>query len=348
MGRMPVLNMRNGRCIDESSAPYITAEINTGHFGKMDLAFEAIKAARNAGCDCIKFQSWKPESLFTTRYLTANRIEHRMYDRLSLDASQLSELSNECARAGIDFCSTPYSFAEIDELASIGSVPYLKIASMEIDNPEFLAYAGRSGVPIVLSTGMADMHEIRSAVSTILDTGNTNLALLHCTSVYPTPDNDLNLLNISTLRSEFPEVLVGFSDHSLGIIAPVVAVGLGARFLEKHFTLDRSKPGFDNAMALMPDQLAEYVRVSHSAASMLGTPERVLSEAELDQRKIMRRSVFAAEGLTAGTLLTREMLQFKRPGSGVSPSDSAIIVGRTLTHDVEEGQAIGPEDVTAV
>jgi N-acetylneuraminate synthase len=345
---MPALKMRNGRLVDEDSAPYITAEINTGHFGKIDLAVEAIRAAKGAGCDCIKFQSWKPESLFTERYLATNRIERRMYDRLSLDASQLRDLSDECASVGLDFSSTPYSFAEVDELVAMKNVPYIKIASMEINNPEFLRYVGVAGAPIVLSTGMSDIDEIRAAVSVILSTGNAQLAVLHCTSVYPTADNELNLNNILMLRREFPELVVGFSDHSLGDVAPAVAVGLGARFLEKHFTLDKSRPGFDNAMAMMPDELAKYVEVAHAALGMLGSDSRKVSDDELAQRSVMRRSIYAAGEMPAGLVITREMLQFKRPGTGLSPVLASELIGKKLVRSVVEGETLQLSDVKDV
>ncbi len=339
------LRLRNGRTITEGSQPYVTAEINTGHFGNMEMAVKAVHAAREAGCDCIKFQSWKPESLYTNKYLAEHRIERRIYERLSLDPGQLAELTQECNVQGIDFCSTPYSFSEIDDLVALETVPYIKIASMDINNLEFLRYAAETMVPLVLSTGMADMDEIRVAVSVILGAGGGELAVLHCTSLYPTPDSELNLLNIRTLKEEFPGVIVGYSDHSLGLVAPAVAIGLGSVMLEKHFTLDKSKPGFDNAMALDPLELASYVTNAHSAASMLGRSERVVSEAEIAQRQVMRRSVFAAAYLTSGTIITSDLIQVKRPGTGAPPTTVKDLIGKRLARDVAEGEPITLDDV---
>jgi len=334
------LKLQNQVLLDKNSAPYFTAEINTGHFGKYELALKAIDAAKAAGCDCIKFQSWAPESLYTRKYLIEHRIEHRMFKHLSLDAKQLKDLTLYCTEVGIDFCSTPYSFKEIDELVENANLPFIKIASMEINNHEFLEYAGKTGVPIVLSTGMADLNEIGSAVESILSTGNTQIALLHCTSIYPTPDADLNLLNISKFMAEFPELLIGFSDHSLGLLAAPIAVGLGARLIEKHFTLDKSKPGFDNAMALNVEELATLVADCKNAAKMLGNEEREISLAEVKQREVMRRSIYLTRDITAGEKFDETCFEFKRPGTGVEPNQVLKLIGKTAAHNLSSGDPI--------
>lgn len=337
---MPEITFSTGKSVGSGRSPYVSAEINTGHFGNMELAVKAVEAARAAGCDCIKFQSWKPESLFTNRYLEEHRIERRMFERLSLDYSELRELSQHAASIGIDFCSTPYSFAEIDELVSLGNVPFIKIASMDINNHEFLRYAAGTGAPIVLSTGMAEMDEVRRGVASVLSTGNDKLVLLHCTSVYPTADDELNLLNVQTFRTEFPDVVIGYSDHSLGVLASPIAVGMGAALLEKHFTLDKSKPGFDNSMALTVDELASFVSQCKLAGQMLGSPERHVSDAEKKSRGNMRRSIYVEEPIRAGESIRREHLQLKRPATGLGPDQLDRVVGRVAKADLDEGDMV--------
>lgn len=340
---MPEIEFPTGKSVGDGHAPYVTAEINTGHFGNMDLAIRAVEAAREAGCDCIKFQSWKPESLFTERYLQEHRIERRMFERLSLDYSELKDLAGHSASVGIDFCSTPYSFGEIDELVSLGNVPFIKIASMDINNHEFLRYAAGTGIPIVLSTGMAEMDEVRRGVEAVLSTGNSRLVLLHCTSVYPTADDELNLRNVEMFRAEFPDLVIGYSDHSLGVLASPVAVGMGAALLEKHFTLDKTKPGFDNSMALTVDELRIFVEQCKLAGSMLGMSSRHVSDAELKSRGNMRRSIYVSTPLKAGEVLTREHLQLKRPAVGLGPDALDTVIGRRVTVDMTEGDLLTEE-----
>ena len=337
---MSEIKFPTGKFVGNGHPPYVSAEINTGHFGNVELAVKAVEAARNADCDCIKFQSWKPESLFTSRYLADHRIERRMFERLSLGYSELKELSQHAASIGIDFCSTPYSFAEVDELISLENVPFIKIASMDINNHEFLRYAGSTGIPIVLSTGMAEMDEVRRGVASILSTGNRDLVLLHCTSVYPTADEELNLLNVQTFRAEFPDVVVGYSDHSLGVLASPIAVGMGAALLEKHFTLDKSKPGFDNSMALNVDELSTFVRQCKLAGEMLGSPDRHVSDAEKKSRSNMRRSIYVNGPIREGEPIRREHLQLKRPAAGLGPDQLDRVIGRVAKVDLVEGDMV--------
>jgi sialic acid synthase SpsE len=164
--------------------------------------------------------------------------------------------------------------------------------------------------------------------------------LLHCTSVYPTADDELNLRNITLFSREFPGIVIGYSDHSLGLLAAPVAVGMGAALIEKHFTLDKTKPGFDNAMALTVDQLAELASACRLSSAMLGSADRVVSESEMKQRGVMRRSIFAARALKSGEVIDRESIQLKRPGTGLGPDAVAQVIGRSVSRDLEEGDPI--------
>jgi len=318
----------------------VVGEINTGHFGDLDLAFEAIKGAKEAGLDVIKFQSWAPQSLFTEKYLSQNRIEAGLYKKFALDGSKLREIAQFCSQIGIGFSSTPYSNVEVDQLAQISNLAFIKVASMDLTNYPFLAHVCQTELPIVLSTGMCSFDEISRSIEWVLSKAKQPVTVLHCTSLYPTIDNIANLANISMLKDSFPEVSVGYSDHTLGIEAGVVAASLGATLLEKHFTTNKTKIGFDNAMALSLTEMEEYVSASRRAVSLLGTYERELTSAEQEQKQKMRRSAYLKRDVEVGEDLTEELVEFKRPGTGLDPSSIEPLLGRVFKMSLQEGDQL--------
>lgn len=318
--------------------PYIVAEVNTSHFGNFESAIEAIEVAKIAGCDCIKFQSWSPRSLFTSKYLEENRIQSRMYSKLAIRGDQLAKLAEYACEVGIQFSSTPYSTREVDELCGFTGVPFIKIASMDITNVPLIRHAVETGRPVVVSTGMADLSEIRSAANLFDD--QSQLTLLHCTSLYPTPMSLANVRNVELLREQFPECNVGYSDHTYGVSASIIAVALGAVLIEKHFTLDHSRPGFDNAMALGRDELRHFVSALRDGAASMGSRERVLSPEELEQRMKMRRSLHAAVDVPAGTLFDARMVEYKRPGDGLPLDALPSLEGRRVQQPLAAGDAL--------
>jgi N-acetylneuraminate synthase len=198
---MSTITFRNGRKVGEGEAPYIIAELNTSHFGKVDLAKEMIQSAKEIGADCVKFQSWTDETLYSKSYYDANPIAQRFVKRYSLSEDELGELVEYCGEIGIDFSSTPYSENEVDFLVEKTDAPFIKIASMELNNLPFLKYIGSKGMPVILSTGMGSMEEIERAVQTIESTGNTQIVILHCISIYPADPEITNLRNITSLKS---------------------------------------------------------------------------------------------------------------------------------------------------
>jgi N-acetylneuraminate synthase len=205
----------------------------------------------------------------------------------------------------------------------------------------------RTGVPMVLSTGMGDMDEIRRAVEVIERAGNRNICILHCVSVYPVAHSALRLNNILGLREAFPAYPSGFSDHSMGTEMATAAVALGACMIEKHFTLDRSRIGMDNQMATEPEEMARMVEHCRSVQEALGGTERIVSQAELAQRQKMRRSVVAARPLKAGTVLTLDDLDAKRPGTGLPPETTYALVGKTVARDIDDNTLISMADIAA-
>ena len=342
---MSSIKLADCTVIGEFGKPYIIAEVNSSHNGNVEVAKAMIDAAKDAGCDCVKFQSWTASTLYSKTYYKANPIAKRFVDKLSLSPEELKMMADYCHEKGIGFSSTPYSREEADFLADECYVPFIKIASMEVNNPEFISYIAGKGLPIVMSTGMADYEEVRRAVEIIESAGNRNIAILHCVSVYPTPAYRVNLNNMIALREMFPDYPIGFSDHTLGDEAAVAATVLGAAVIEKHITLDSNKIGMDNQMAMEPEPLKELVRKCKGIAGVMGSKERILQDDELKQRQNMRRSIVVTRDMKAGEILSRDDIDVKRPGTGIEPGRANELVGRTLKNDIESDMLLAESDL---
>lgn len=340
---MAVVKLKNGRFIGNGHNPYIVAELNSSHNGKVDIAKQMIDAAKDCGCDCVKFQSWSADSLYAAEYYQNNPVSKRIVTRFALKPDQLLELSGYCKEVGIGFSSTPYSNEEVDFLADIADAPFIKIASMEINNLPYLKYIGEKGVPIVLSTGMSTLDEIREAVKTIESTGNKQLCILHCVSVYPAPAEIINLKNMVMLQEEFPDYPIGYSDHTIGYEAASASIAVGAALIEKHFTLDNKKMGMDNNMATEPEEMKCLVNACQSVFRAMGSKERILLEGEEEQRLKMRRSLVTAREIHCGDVLAAEDMEAKRPGDGITPDHMCDVIGKTVNTDIPKGYLIKPE-----
>ncbi len=333
----------DGTEISDYGRPYVVAEVNSSHNGSMETAKKMIEAAADSGCDCVKFQSWSATSLYSKTYYRQNPIAKRFVDKFSMSPDQLLELSFYCREKGVAFSSTPYSEEEVDFLVNKCQIPYIKIASMEINNPKFLEYIGKKGVPIVLSTGMSDMPEIEKAVGVLESAGATQMVLLHCVSIYPTILTTVNLNNILGLRERFAKYPIGFSDHTEGDAAAVAATTLGAALIEKHLTLDHTKVGMDNGMATEPKALKELVSKCRDIHIALGTKERIVQPEELTQRQNMRRSIIARIDIPKGKVITESDLDAKRPGTGIAPECIGDILGKVANCDVEADTLLLPD-----
>lgn len=336
---------RDGTVVSDYGRPYIVSEVNSSHRGNLDIAKQMIDASVESGCDCVKFQSWSAESLYSKTYYDANPISKKIVKRLSLSPEQLKEIAEYCISKRISFSSTPYSEQEVDFMIDECNVPYIKIASMEVNNPRFLRYIGSKNVPIVLSTGMSSMKEVETAVRILEDAGAEQMVILHCVSIYPTVLNTVNLNNIIGLREQFTKYPIGFSDHTEGDEAAVAAVTLGAGMIEKHFTLDKSKVGMDNGMATEPPQFKELTRKCHDIQIALGSKARVVSDAELTQRENMRRSIIAAVDIPKGHLIKESDLNAKRPGTGIAPDKAELVIGKTAKVDIIADTLIALENL---
>jgi len=331
---MAICRFRDNTLISDFEKPYIVAEVNTSHNGDMTTAKLMIEKAKEIGCSCVKFQSWSQQSLYSTTYYKENPIAKRVFTKFSFNENELLEVANYCKQCGIAFSSTPYSAEEVDFLVEKSDAPFIKIASMDLNNYPFIDYIGRTGVPVVLATGMSDITEIQKAVEVFEKTGNRNLCLLHCISIYPPEISTIHLNNIIGLRKMFPEYPIGFSDHSIGIEMAIASVALGASLIEKHLTLDRHKIGMDNQMATEPEEMAQLVKSCLNVQTALGSEHRIVSDDEIEQRRKMRRSVVVTRDLKAGSELELSDLDVKRPGIGINPEKIDQLVGKVLKNDV--------------
>lgn len=329
----------------------IIAEAGVNHNGSMELARQLIDAAAVAGADFVKFQTFKTELLVSK---TAKKAEYQQQNTASDDDTQFSmlkqlelteamhaELIAHCRKAGIRFLSTGFDVESIDYLDSL-DLPFFKIPSGEITNKPFLEHIARKGKPVILSTGMATLSEVRDAVTVLNNSGLAphNLTLLHCNTAYPTPMEDVNLLAMVQLRNEFG-LPVGYSDHTNGIEISIAAVALGAAVIEKHFTLDRSLPGPDHQASLLPSELKDMVAaIRNVEKAIAGSGRKVPSAGELKNAGVARKSIVAAVPVTKGELFTAANLKVKRPGTGISPMKWDEVIGLPAKRDFNPDELI--------
>jgi N-acetylneuraminate synthase len=328
--------------------PYIIAEVGSNHNGNMDLCQRLIDAAADAGAHAVKFQSWTERSLIAeeeyarnTEYSDKKKHFGSLRDMVSayqLTAEQHVQAHAACQARGVAFCSTPFSNEEVDLLEGL-SVPFFKIASMDIVNLSLLRYVARKRKPMVISTGMATMAEIERAVDTVRGEGNEQIILLHCVSIYPPEYETIHLRNIPMLQQAF-DIPVGFSDHTLGTSIPLAAISLGACIIEKHFTLDQDMEGWDHAISANPEQLRTIVEQGTNVFTALGGYRRVVNPAEMEKRLKFRRSLVSRHKLDSGHILTESDLTAKRPGTGIAPQEIEYVVGRRLTSDLGADQVL--------
>lgn len=332
--------------------PYVIAEIGANHNGDLELAKKMILKAKEVGCDCVKFQSFDERLFAESVYQSAKFLNDgrdvqddllTAVRRYSLQPQDIRELSEFASIHEIDFSSSAFELDHVDELVRI-KAKFIKIASMDITNPILLRAIGGSGLPVILSTGMATVFEIGEALDVLVAAGASDIMLLHCVSLYPPKDDQINLNNIHMLEECFGYP-VGFSDHSLGADLSIAAVAKGAKVIEKHFTLDKSMEGWDHAVSADPGEMAQLVHGVRRAEASQGGRVRRLSEAELKMRDAMRRSIVAARSIPKGKKISLEDLTFKRPGTGINPMRVQYILGLSPTRDIIEGSVIAAEDL---
>jgi len=342
-----------GRTIGADQPCFIIAEAGVNHNGDMALAFRLIDEARAAGADAVKFQSFITEDLITAdaqkadyqaRSTGSGGSQYAMLKSLELDFAQHRRLKEYCERSGIVYLCTPYEYRSVDMLAEMGVAAY-KVASTDTSNIPFLRYLGGKGLPVLLSTGMSTLGEVEQAVAAVRS-GNPAVALtlLHCTSEYPAPLEDLNLRAIATLQRAFA-VPVGFSDHSVGILPSTWAAALGACILEKHFTLDRSMTGPDHRASIESGELAELVRSVRALECALGDGVKRIAPSEAKNKPVMQKRLVATRDIAAGERFGADLICPKRSAAGLLPRMWDEVIGRAAARAVAAGEPLRYGDV---
>lgn len=325
----------------------IIAEAGVNHNGDLELAKKLVVEAKNAGADIVKFQTAKLDSLVSkfaamAQYQKENigneTSQKDMLKKLLLDYEDFVTLRDYCVKIGIKFLSTPFDLESIDFLDSIGCDLW-KIPSGEITNLPYLIKIAKTNKPIIMSTGMCTMEEIEAAIKVIKDNGAGEITLLHCTTEYPVPYNEVNLNAMLTIKERF-QVDVGYSDHTKGIEVPIAAVAMGATVIEKHFTLDRNMEGPDHKASLEPDELKEMVDSIRNIECALGSGVKIPSESEKKNISVARKSIVAKREIKKGEVFTEENITTKRPGSGISPMRWFEVVGMEAKRDFAEDELI--------
>ncbi|MFC1666043.1 N-acetylneuraminate synthase [Pseudomonadota bacterium] len=327
----------------------IIAEAGVNHNGNSKLARQLIDVAVEAGADLVKFQTFTADSLVAVHASKADyqidatdncESQHTMLRRLEMTREMHEELFAYCDSCGIKFFSTGFSQSDVDLLATLG-LDRFKISSGDITNLPYLRHVGRYGKPIIISTGMAALEEVRMALVILEESGTPRdrITVLHCNTDYPTPMVDVNLCAMLTMRDAF-NVAVGYSDHTLGIEVPIAAVALGATVIEKHFTLDRDLPGPDHQASLEPKELKAMVAAIRNVEQAMGNGIKLPSPSEAKNLTVARKSLVAAKEISAGEAFTEHNLCVKRPGTGISPMDWDQVLGQKSPRDFKADELI--------
>jgi pseudaminic acid synthase len=335
------------RRIGAGQPVYVVAELSANHSGSLETARELVRAAKAAGADAVKLQTYtadtltirsdRPEFRISGGTLWDGRTLYDLYQEAATPWEWHADLFAEARRLGMDCFSTPFDTSAVDFLEALNP-PAHKIASFELVDLALLRKVAATRRPVILSTGMATLEEISEAVTTLRDTGCRELVLLKCTSSYPAPVEETNLRTIPDLASRF-DCPVGLSDHTPGIACPVVAVSLGASLIEKHFTLSRQTPGPDSAFSLEPTEFAEMIGAIRVAEAALGRVHYGLSPAETKSR-VFRRSLFAVADIAAGERFTEQNVRSIRPGHGLPPKELPKIVGKRAARAISRGEPL--------
>jgi sialic acid synthase SpsE len=341
--RLPAEFSIGGRPVGPGHPTYVIAEAGANHNRDLDTARALVDVAADAGADAVKFQTYSGATLYSRKtpkfkYLEplTDQSPTELLEDISLPREWQGELAAYARERDLHFFSTPFDLAAIRELDAL-DVPVLKIASFEIVDLGLIRAAAATGRPLLISTGMTVLGEIEDALQAAIEGGAPAVGLMQCTSVYPAPAERINLRAMATMANAF-EVPVGLSDHSLGIAVPIAAAALGAAFVEKHYTLDRSMVGPDHPFALEPEELTAMVAGIREAQAAIGDGRKdgPSPEEREEMYTLGRRSLIAARDLPAGTLLEADMITTKRPGFGIAPKHLPLVLGRELKVDVEE------------
>lgn len=334
----------------------IIAEAGVNHNGELEKALQLIDAAAEAGADYVKFQTFKTENLVQqeakkAEYQVTNTnddgTQFAMLKKLEIPMDWYDKLIARANEKGIGFLSTGFDEESIDFLDQLGC-EFFKIPSGEITNKPYLQYIAGKGKPVIISTGMSDLKDISNAIDVFISSGTRlcDITVLHCNTQYPTEMKDVNLLAMLNIEDEF-DVKIGYSDHTLGIEVPIAATALGARVIEKHFTLDRNLPGPDHSASLTPGELKSMVSgIRNIELAISGSGIKEPSTSEKKNIAAARKSIHLSRDIEEGTEITREHLIMLRPGDGISPMDIDGVIGRSVKHIIAKGHKLNWEDLS--
>jgi len=336
------------RWVGEGEPCFIVAEIGINHSGDIDLAKQMVDVAIKCGVDAVKFQTFKAEEFvasaggsYTYRSQGKEITEsmYEMFKRYEFSREEWETILAYCKDRDITFFSTPQNPSDLDFLLSLAKLPAIKVGSGDLTNLPLLRYYASKGLPMIVSTGMATIGEIEDAVNTIKSTGNDDLIILHCVSSYPTDADEVNLKRIKTIEQAF-HVIVGFSDHTIGPVAVIGAVALGAKVIEKHFTLGRDLPGPDHWFSADPRELRGLVEDVRLIEKGLGSSVITPTQKEWRMRDIARRSIVAKRDIDKGDIISEDMLTLKRPGTGLPPKFIEYVLGKEARIFIKKDELI--------
>jgi N-acetylneuraminate synthase len=305
----------------------------------------------------VKFQSWTKDSIFAKKkyednYFIADDYRQRndfsleeIVEEYSISEGELLEMKEFADEIGIDCTSTPFSKKEADFLVDKLKTPFIKVASMDLNNPYFLDYLACKNIPLIISTGLSELHEIDKAIAVIENTGNKQICILHCVSSYPPNDADVNLNNIQTLMKAYPDYPIGFSDHTLGIEIPLASIALGVAVLEKHFTLDKSMEGWDHKVSADKNELEAIVKGAKKINNALGS-FRIRATESVEQKAEFRRSIVLTREMKAGEMISASDIDYKRPGIGIKPEMTDFVIGLKVNKSLHIDHILIKEDLT--
>jgi len=338
------------KIVGDNHPTFIIAELGVNHMGDLNLAKKMITKAKEIGADAVKLQTFRTED-----FVSDERIEYqyfegvnqkrrvkesmfKMFKRYELDFETQKKLFNYARSIGIEIFSTP-SFKEgVDFLDEMG-VNVFKVGSDDLTNLKLVEYIAKKGKPVILSTGMSTLGEIEEALDTVYNTGNRDIILLHCTSLYPAPAEYCNLRVIESMKRMF-DLPVGFSDHTIGTLIPPIAVAMGANVIEKHFTLNKNLPGPDHWFSADVEELRKIIADIRLTEKAMGERRKMLYDFEKEAHAAFRRSIVANCDIPKGSIIKEDMIHFKRPGSGLPPKFEKYVVGRIAKVDIKENEQI--------
>lgn len=345
-----IKNIKIGnKIIGDECSTFIIAEAGINHNGKIEIAKKMIDVAKDCCVDAIKFQTFKSNEFISSNeeqtciYYSQNKKiteqAYNMFKRYEFSDKDWTEIINYCAKKNIIFLSTPQNKSDLDFLLDITDLPAIKVGSDDLTNLPLLKYFALKNLPMIVSSGMATLGEIEDAINCIKNTGNNKLIITHCISSYPTIVDEINLRKMITIKNAF-KIIVGFSDHTQGIIASIGAVALGACVIEKHFTLDKKFHGPDHWFSADPNEMKELVNKIRYIEKALGTYIVKPTPKEKEMKKLVRRSIIALNGISKGVIITKDMIEYKRPGTGLSSKFEKYIIGKKAKINIKIDEQI--------